>query len=459
MATYDVAVIGGGPGGYVAAIRSAQLGLKTVCIEREALGGVCLNWGCIPSKSLIHNAEVLNTINDAKSYGITVGEVNADFNVAFERSRKLVDRLTRGVAGLFKKHGVKHVTGHARLEGPHSIVVGANRIEATNVIIATGGRPRQMSGIEIDRETVVTYREAILQNTAPTNVVIIGGGAIGVEFSFIYNAYGAKVTLIEALSRILPSEDLESSAVLMRSFRKRGIKIFVDSKVKRVEKISSGAIVHVEIAGDDDMCISADRVLICTGILANTEGLGLEIAGVELEEGFIKVDGNMRTTADGVFAIGDVTGKMPLAHVAQAQAMLVAEMIAGQETQPIDYQSVPRAIYANPQVASMGLTEAEAVEQGYKVKVGQFPFLANGKALSMNDYEGFAKVIVDKDTGEILGTHLVGHDVTELLGELGLARLLKGKNVEVGAVIHAHPTLSEVVKEAALAADSRAIHI
>ncbi|MDA1036128.1 MAG: dihydrolipoyl dehydrogenase [Chloroflexi bacterium] len=459
MATYDVAVIGGGPGGYVAAIRASQLGLKTVCIEREALVGVCLNWGCIPSKSLIHTAEVLNTINNAESYGISVGEVSADFNVALERSRKVVDRLTRGVAALFKKHGVEHIAGHARLEGPRSIAVGDERIEANNVIIATGGRPRPLPGIEVDGDTVVTYREAILQGTAPSNVVVIGGGAIGVEFGFIYNAYGAKVTLVEALPRVLPNEDPESSAVLVRSFRKRGMEVFVDSKVKQVEKTSSGVIVHVETPDDDDMCVSADRVLICTGILANTEDLGLEIAGVELEKGFIKVDGDMRTNVDGVFAIGDVTGKMPLAHVAQAQAVLVAERVAGQETKPIDYLSVPRATYANPQVASMGLTEAEAVEQGYEVKIGKFPFLANGKALSLDDYEGFAKVVVDESTGEVLGAHLVGHDVTELLGELSLARLLEGTNVEVGAVINAHPTLSEAIKEAALAADGRAVHI
>ena len=459
MATYDVAVIGGGPGGYVAAIRAAQLGLKVVCVEREALGGVCLNWGCIPSKSLIHNAEVLNTINDAESYGITVGEVSADFNVALERSRKVVDRLTRGVAALFKKHGVEHVSGHARLETPHSITVDGNLIEAKNVIIATGGRPRPLPGVEVDGDTIVTYREAILQGTTPGNVVVIGGGAIGIEFGFIYNAYGAKVTIVEALARVLPAEDPESSMALTRSFRKRGMEIFVDSKVKQVEKTNSGVIVHVETPDDDDMCLPADRVLICTGILANTEDLGLDVAGVELEEGFIKVDDEMRTSADGVFAIGDVTGKMPLAHVAQAQAVLVAERIAGQETQPIDYRSVPRATYANPQVASIGLTEAEAVEQGYGVKVGKFPFLANGKALSLDDYEGFAKVVVDESTGEILGAHLVGRDVTELLGELSLTRLLEGTNVEVGAVINAHPTLSEAVKEAALAADGRAVHI
>ena len=459
MAMYDLAVIGGGPGGYVAAIRAAQLGMTVVCIEREALGGVCLNWGCIPSKSLIHHAEVLNTINDAESYGISVGHVTADYRVALDRSRKVVDRLTRGIAALFKKYGVEHVSGHAQLDGPNRIAVGDDRIEAKTIIIATGGRPAPLPGIEIDGDTVVTYREAILQDSAPESVVVVGGGAIGVEFSFIYRAYGAKVTLVEALPRILPGEDQEASAVLMRSFRKRGIEIFVDSKVKQIERTDSGAIVHIETPDDDDMRISADRVLVCTGIVANSEDLGLEHAGVKVERGFITVDGEMQTSVDDIFAIGDVTGMMPLAHVAQAQAVFVVERLAGEEARPIDYRSVPRAIYANPQVASIGLTEAEAVEQGYGVKVGKFPFLASGKALSLDDYEGFAKVVVDDSTGEILGAHLVGRDVTELLGELSLTRMLEGTNVEVGAVINAHPTLSEAVKEAALAADGRAVHV
>lgn len=458
MANYDLAIIGGGPGGYVAGIRAAQLGMKTVCIEREALGGVCLNWGCIPSKSLIHNADVLNTVNGAADYGIVTGRVTADYAVALQRSRKIVERLTKGVASLFKKYGVEHVEGQAKLVGPRTIAVGDERIEATNIIVATGARPRPVPGIEIDGETVVTYREAILQDTAPTNAVIIGGGAIGVEFGFVYNAYGANVTIVEALPRIVPKEDDEVSSVLERSLRKRGINILTASKVKQVEKTDSGVVVHVKTPDDDDVRIPADRVLVSIGIMANTEELGLEAAGVELENGFIKVDDQLKANGDGIYAIGDVTGKMPLAHVAQAQGVFVVETLAGEETYPIDYMAVPRATYSSPQVASMGLSEREAAEQGRNVKVGKFSFLANGKALTQDAYEGFAKVIVDESTGELLGAHLVGHEVTELLGELSLTRLMEGTSAEVGAVINAHPTLSEAVKEAALAAHGKAIH-
>jgi dihydrolipoamide dehydrogenase len=459
MATYDLAIIGAGPGGYVAAIRAGQLGMKTVCIEREAIGGVCLNWGCIPSKSLIRNAEVLNLVNDAETYGISTGAIEADYAVAHQRSRKVVDRLTKGIAALFKKHGVEYLTGQAQLLDARTIAVGDARIEANNIIVATGARPRPVPGIEIDGETVVTYREAILQDTSPSEVVIVGGGSIGLEFGFIYNAYGAKVTIVEALPRILPKEDEEVSAALARALRRQGIGVFADSTVKQVEKTDNGVIVHVATPDDDDMCVPADRVLVSIGILANTEDLGLENAGVELDHGFIKVDEHLSANGDGVYAVGDVTGMLPLAHVAQAQAVYVVERLAGEEPYPIDYMAVPRATYCTPQVASMGLSEQEAIDQGRNVKVGKFPFLANGKALSLGDYQGFAKVVVDSETGEILGAHLVGPDVTELLGELSLTRLLEGTNLEVGAVINAHPTLSEAIKEAALAADGKAIHI
>ena len=459
MATYDLAVIGAGPGGYVAAIRASQLGMRTVCIEREALGGVCLNWGCIPSKALIRNAEVLNIVRDAESYGISTGEVEADFAAAQERSRKVVSRLTKGVAALFKKYGVEYVTGQAKLENARTIAVGDERIEAKHIIVATGARPRPVLGIEVDGDTVVTYREAILQDTAPTDAVIIGGGAIGVEFGFVYNAYGAQVTIVEALSRILPKEDEEISAALARSLRKRGIDVLADSKVTHVEKTDSGVIVHVATLDDDDLRIPADRVLVSVGIMPNTEDLGLENAGVEVERGFIKVDEHMRANGDGMYAVGDVTGTLPLAHVAQAQAVYVVERLAGEEVYPLDYGAMPRATYCNPQVASMGLSEQEAIDAGREVRIGKFPFLANGKALALDDYEGFAKVVVDAQTGEILGAHLIGHDVTELLGELSLTRLMEGTNLEVGAVVNAHPTLSEAVKEAALAASGRAIHV
>jgi dihydrolipoamide dehydrogenase len=458
MANYDLAIIGGGPGGYVAAIKAAQLGMKTVCIERDVLGGVCLNWGCIPSKSLIHNAEVLSTVNNAARYGIVTGAVTADYSVALQRSRKVVERLTKGVTGLFKKNGVAHVHGQAQLVGPHTIAVGDTRIEARNIIIATGARPRLVPGIEIDGTTVVTYREAILQDTAPSDAVIIGGGAIGVEFGFIYNSYGAKVTIVESLPRIMAKEDDEISSGLARSLRKQGIDILTDSRVTKIEKTGTGVIVHIATQDDNNLCIPADRVLISIGIMANIEDLGLASAGVEVENGFIKVDDHLRANDDGIYAIGDVTGKMPLAHVAQAQGIYAVETIAGHETYPIDYMAVPRAVYSSPQVASMGLSEREAVEKGISVKIGKFPFLANGKALALDAYEGFVKLIVDESTGELLGAHLLGHEVTELLGELSLTRLMEGTSVEIGAVINAHPTLSEAIKEAALAAEGRAVH-
>ena len=348
--------------------------------------------------------------------------------------------------------------GHAELMGPHTIALGDERIEAANIIIATGARPRLAPGIEIDGETVVTYREAILQETAPRDAVIVGGGAIGLELGFVYNSYGAKVTVVEALPRILPNEDDEVSTALARSLRKQGLDVLTDSMVKRIEQTDSGVIVHIETPDDDDLCVPADRVLVSIGIVGNTEDLGLEAAGVELEAGFIKVDDELRANDDGIYAIGDVTGKLPLAHVAQAQGVYVAERLAGEEAYPIDYLAVPRATYCSPQVASMGLSEREAAEQGRDVKIGKFSFLANGKALTLGDYDGFVKVVVDAGTGELLGAHLVGTDVTELLGELSLTRLLEGTNVEIGAVINAHPTLSEAVKEAALAADGKAIH-
>ena len=459
MAAYDLAIIGAGPGGYAAAIRAAQLGLKTVCIEREAIGGVCLNWGCIPSKSLIRNAEVLNLVNDAASYGIATGPVEANYAVALERSRKIVNRLTRGVAALFERHGVEYINGLASFVSSHALSVGGEQVEAESIIVATGARPRLLPSIQVDGDTVMTYRQAIVQHTAPTHAVIIGAGSIGVEFAYVYAAYGAKVTVVEALDRALPKEDAEVSAALARSLGKQGILFLVGSTVTGMERAEHGVTVHIATPGDEDVRVEADRVLVSVGIEPNTEGLDLERAGVGLTNGFIKVDERLSANGDGVYAVGDVIGTLPLAHVAQAQGVYVAERLAGEEPRPLDYRSVPRAIYCNPQVASMGLSEQEALDEGYEVKVGRFPLLANGKALAVGAYDGFGKIVVDGKSGQILGAHLIGHDVTELLGELSLARLLEGTNLDVGSVINAHPTMSEVVKEAALAASGRAVHI
>ena len=458
MTAYDLVVIGAGPGGYVAAIRAAQLGLSTAIVEREAVGGVCLNWGCIPSKALIRNAEVLSLVKSAGEYGVAVSGVEADYAAGVERSRGVVERLTRGVQGLLRKAKVEVVMGDATLDGPNAVVVGERRLEAKNVIVATGASPRALPGFEIDGERVVTYQEAIVQTDVPAQICIVGAGPIGVEFAYVYAAYGAKVTVVEAEATVLPGEDAEVTRFLRRYLERQGIEFLTSTKSSSVRPTEDGAMVTMETPeGERD--VRFDRVLVAVGVKPNTEGLGLESAGAQLERGFVKVDERLRANGAGLYAIGDVTGIKPLAHVAQAQGVYTAELIAGEQPFPLDYQGMPSAVYCNPQVASFGLTEQAAAEQGIEVKVGRFPLGANGKALALNEAEGFAKVVVDAHTGEILGAHLLGGEVTELLGELSLARIMEGTSLEVGAVVNAHPTISEAVKEAALAAEGKAVHI
>ncbi len=457
MPDYDVAVIGAGPGGYAAAIRAAQLGLKTVCVEREAVGGVCLNWGCIPSKALLRNAEALNIVNHAADFGIAVEGVCADYAAGVARSRKIVDRLTKGVAALLRKNGVSYVEGSARIVGPRAIDVDGRVIEAGRLVIATGASPAVLPGVEVDGEAVLTYREAIVAERVPERVVVVGAGPIGVEFASIYNAYGAETTIVEALPRALPAEDEDASQALARAFAKRGIGILTGASVTRVDVAGGEAVVRVD-APDGERRLIADRVLIAIGIRPNTEGLGAESAGAALRRGFVEVDDNL-LASDGVYAVGDVNGRLPLAHAAQAEGAFAAEHIAGLNPQPLDYLAMPRAAYCSPQVASVGLTEREARSQGYEVSVGKFPFLANGKALAAGESEGFAKIVADSATGELLGAHLVGHEVTELLGELSLTKALDGTVYEMGRLVNAHPSMSEAVKEAALAAEGRAVHI
>ena len=459
MVDFDLVIVGAGPGGYVAAIRAGQLGMRTAIVERDVLGGVCLNWGCIPSKALLRNAEVLSLFHRADRYGITVGEVTADYNQAFERSRRVVDRLTKGVAGLLKKNNVEVVQGAAKLTAARTIAVDGRDLSATNVILSTGARPRTIPGLDVDGKLVMTYREAIVATTVPERAVIIGGGAIGVEFAYLYNAYGADVTIIEREPQLLPLGDTEISQALAKSLEKQGIHVYTSAEFTGLER--SGAdngTVKVK-TGDGDKEFAADRVLVAVGIQGNVEDLGLEEVGIIVERSFVTVDSELRTAAEGVYAIGDMNGIMPLAHVAQTQGVYVVERIAGEETLPLDYQSMPSAVYCNPQVASLGLTEQQAKAQGLNYKVGKFPLIANGKALALDEYEGMAKLVIDAGTGEILGGHLLGPEVTEMLGELSLALVLEGTNLEVGAVVNAHPTVSEVIKEAALAADGKAIHI
>ena len=465
MEKFDVIVIGAGPGGYVAAIRAAQLGMSVAIVDREWLGGVCLNVGCIPSKALLKNAEVAHTLRErSKDFGFSFENLQLDYSAAVKRSRQVSDRLTRGVGFLMKKHNITVVMGNARLSSPTSVTVAAadnstRELEAPNIIIATGAQPAVIPGIAVDGQKVLTYREAILQERLPASVVIIGAGAIGLEFATVWSAYGSQVTMVEMLPTIAPMEDAEVSAELAKALAKRGVKIHVDTRVKAVTPSATGVSVTVSNA-DGEFALDAEQVLVATGFKPNSLGLGLEEVGVELtERKFIKVDDAFVTSVPSIRAVGDVTGKFMLAHVASKQGILCAEAIAGKPVEEIDYVMVPRATYCQPQVASFGYTEAQARELGKTVKIGKFPFQANGKALGLADYAGFAKVIVDEENQQILGAHLVGPEVSELLPELTLAQANDLTIAAISDNIHAHPTLSEVLLEAAESAEGKAIHI
>jgi len=465
MSEYDVVVIGAGPGGYVCAIRAAQLGLKTAIIDKQWLGGVCLNVGCIPSKALLRNAEVAHTLRErSKEFGFSFDNLKLDYGVAQKRSRQVSDRLTRGVAFLMKKNAIDVIMGTAKLTAPGTIgVTGSDgkeqEVKAKNIVIATGSSATRIPGIEIDGQRVVTYLEAIMQSKLPASAVIIGAGAIGVEFATIWNSYGVDVTLVEMLPRIVPLEDEEISAELTKAFNKRGIKTMVGTKVLGVAASEQGVTVKVSGA-EGEKTLTADQTLVAIGFRPNSANLGLAEAGIQLSpRGHVEIDEHMATNVPGVWAIGDVTGKLLLAHSASAQGIVCAENIAGVETVTLDYTMMPRATYCQPQVASFGLTEAQAKEKGYQVKVGRFPFQANGKALGLGDYVGFAKIITDAKYGEILGAHLIGPEVSELLPELTLAQRMEMTAAEIARNIHAHPTLSEVLMEAAAGAEGQSIQI
>ena len=460
MADYDLVVLGAGPGGYVAAIRAGQLGMKVAVVERDALGGVCLNWGCIPSKALLRNAEVLDLFQRADEFGISFDNLRYDFGKAIDRSRQVVKQLTQGVAFLFKKNKVEHIAGAGVVKDPHTVeVAGSGRALSTkNVIIATGARDRELPDLPVDGQTVITSREALELREVPPRVVIVGGGATGVEFAHIYRSYGAEVTLVELLPRLIPQEDEEISSHLERAFSKRGIASMTGT---RVESISvDGGQARVSVASDSESSvIECERLLVAVGVQGNIEGIGLEALKVKTERGFIVIDDNMETDVPGIYAIGDVTGKMLLAHVASAQGVTAVETIAGMNPPRLDYTYMPRAIYCKPQVASTGLTEMQAREQGHSVSIGKSPLSASGKALALGEADGLVKLVIDSEAGEVLGAHLIGPEVTELLGELSLARLLEGTTTELGWLVHPHPTISETLKEAALAAEGQAIHI
>ncbi|MEX2159765.1 MAG: dihydrolipoyl dehydrogenase [Dehalococcoidia bacterium] len=459
MAKYDVAIIGGGPGGYVAAIRAAQLGLKAAVVEQDRVGGVCLNWGCIPSKALLWNAELVHLFRDSEDFGITYDALHIDIGKAIDRSRKVVDRMVKGVEFLLKKNKVPVIDGRARLKSATEIAVepSGEIVEAEHIIIATGAHARSLPGLEIDGTTVLTSREALELRETPQSVVIVGGGPVGVEFAYFYRAYGAEVTIVELLDHLVPLEDEQISRQLERAFKQQGIAFRTGAKVAGVNVSNGSATVSISAGGRDEE-LSADKVLVGVGMAANTDGLGLEQAGVALDRGYVQIDDQMRTNVANVYAIGDVTGKLPLAHVASAMGVAAIEHIAGNDTPPLVYEKVPRCTYCQPQVASLGLTEVQARERGIEVKIGTFPYRGNGKAIAMERTDGLAKLVVDAKTNEIVGYHIIGQDATELLAEAALGSVLETTPRELGWTVHAHPTLSEVVKEAALAVDGEAIH-
>lgn len=465
MSDFQVLVIGAGPGGYVAAIRASQLGLKTAIVDKQWLGGVCLNVGCIPSKALLKNAEAAHTLRErGKEFGFSLENLSLDYSAAVKRSRQVSDRLTKGVGFLMKKNNIQVIMGEARLTVKKSVIITAadgkvQELSADNIILATGSHPAMIPGITVDGEKVVTYKEAILQEKLPKSVVIIGAGAIGLEFATVWSSYGTEVTLVEMLPRIAPLEDEEISQELTRQFTRRGIKVFTESKVMSVKTTASG--VSVTISGKDgEQTFEAEQALLATGFKPNIENLGLDEAGVQLtERKFIEIDDRMATNVPGIHAIGDVTGKFLLAHVASKQGILCAEAIAGKEVQPIDYNMVPRATFCQPQVASFGYTEAQAKEKGLEIKVGKFPFQPNGKALGMGETAGFVKILTDSKYGEILGAHMIGPEVSELLPELTLAQKNELTIEEVADNIHVHPTLGEAIMEAAEGTLGRSIHI
>ena len=468
---YDVVVIGAGPGGYVAAIRAAQLGLKTAIVDKQWMGGVCLNVGCIPSKALLRNAEIAHTLRErGKEFGFSFENLTLDYGVAVKRSRQVSDRLVKGIGFLMKKNNVAVHMGVAKLTTRDASTLlstvavtdkdgKVTELKAKNVIIATGASAAVPGAWKVDGEKVVTYWEAILQDKLPKSVVVIGSGAIGVEFSTVWSSYGVDVTIVEMLPRIVPLEDEEISTELEKSFKKRGIKILAGHKVEAVETTDAGVKVTVS-AGGETKVLEAEQALVAIGFRPNSKGLGLEEIGVGISErGFVEIDEKMATNVPGIWAIGDVTGKLMLAHVGSAMGILAAEAIVGQETHPLNYEMMPRATYCQPQIASFGLTEAQAKERGHTVKIGRFPFQANGKALGLGDYAGWVKLVIDEQYGEILGASMIGPEVTELLPELTLAQMMELTPAEIARNVHAHPTISEALMEAAHGAEGHAIHI
>jgi dihydrolipoamide dehydrogenase len=462
MEKFDLVVVGSGPGGYVAAIRASQLGLKAAVVEKEKVGGVCLNWGCIPTKALIKNAEVVNLFKKGKEFGISYENMNVDFSVAVKRSRKAAMKLSKGIEYLMKKNNITLVKGHGKLTGPNTVQVeqeeGSVELEAKNILLATGSRPKAVPGMETDGEKIITTTEAMLLDEPPQSLIIVGAGAIGIEFAYVYSAYGTEVTVVEMLDSVLPIEDKEITEQLRASFKKRGINIYTSSKVEKIDK--DGERMKVSVSTEKETKeIIGDKILVAIGRDPNSENLGLEKLKVETDRGLIKVDKNFETNVKGVFAIGDIIGAPLLAHAASEEGIACVEYIVEGKEPQINHQNIPSCTYCQPQVASVGLTEEKAREKGHEIEIGIFPFRANGKAQALDEMDGVVKIIADKKYKEILGAHIIGSEATEMIAELTLAKRLESTVEELATTVHAHPTLSEVVGEAALAVLGRAIHI
>jgi len=460
---YDLIVIGSGPGGYVAAIRASQLGLKTAIVEKESLGGICLNWGCIPTKALIKSAEVFEYINHAADYGIKVGGGEVDFDAMVKRSRGVADGMSKGVQFLMKKNKIDVIMGTGKLKNKTTVEVtgadgAAQQHTAKHIIIATGGRSRELPNLKQDGKKVIGYRQAMVLPKKPASMVVVGSGAIGIEFAYVYNAIGTKVTVVEFLDNIVPLEDEEVSKQLGRSLKKAGINIMTSSTVESVDSTGDLCKVSVKTATGTEV-IEAEIVLSAVGISTNLEGIGLEENGVKTDKGKVLVDDFYRTNIEGVYAIGDIVKGQALAHVASAEGIICVEKIAGLKPEPLDYNNIPGCTYCSPEVASVGYTEKAAKAAGYEIKVGKFPFSASGKASAAGAKDGFVKVIFDAKYGEFLGAHMIGHNVTEMIAEVVTARKLEATGHEIIKSVHPHPTMSEAVMEAAAAAYGEVIHL
>ncbi len=461
---YDLIIIGSGPGGYVAAIRASQLKLKVGVVERAELGGICLNWGCIPTKSLLKSAQVFEYLTHASDYGITIsGEVKPDFSAIVTRSRNVANGMSKGVQFLFKKNNIDHIKGFGRLAGKNSVEVEdqegkKKKYSAKNIIIATGARSKELPNLKQDGKKIIGYREAMSLDKLPGSMVVVGSGAIGSEFANFYQSLGTSVTLVEFLPRIVPVEDEEVSKQLERSFKKMNMRVMTGSTVESVETSRDKCHVSIKTPKGTEI-VEADIVLSAVGITTNIENIGLENEGVKTENGKIVVDDYYRTSAPGIFAIGDIVHGPALAHVASAEGIICVEKISGMEVEPLDYNNIPGCTYTTPEIASCGYTEAAAKEAGYEIKVGKFPFTASGKAATAGAKDGFVKLIFDSEYGELLGAHMIGANVTEMIAEIVVARKLETTGHEIIKSVHPHPTMSEAIMEAAAAAFGEVIHI